>query len=391
MAKENFNGLLAKVKSEISEVNLDEVQSKLDDASVSIIDVREADEWDGGIVPGAITLPRGFLELQIEGKISDKEKEIIVYCAGGVRSALAAKSLQDLGYKNVHSLIGGFNAWKRAEKPFDMKKGLSKQQAARYLRHTMLPEVEEVGQLKLLEAKVLLIGAGGLGSPAGLYLAAAGVGTLGFVDFDVVDLSNLQRQILHTEDRVGTPKTESAKKTIAGINSDVTVVEHREKITRDNAFKILKDYDVVVNGCDNFPTRYLLNDACVLSNKPMVDGSIFRFEGQVTVFDPPKGPCYRCLYPEPPPPDMAPSCAEAGVIGVLPGIIGSLQALETIKLILGIGEPLVNRLLMYDALKQQFRELKIRRDPACPVCGEAPTITELIDYEWFCSAERPQT
>ncbi len=388
MAENRFAKLLQKAKGEITEVTVDQIEKKVGDPKVTFVDVREPDEWEGGIIPNALTLPRGFLELKIEEEVPEKDREVIVYCAGGTRSALAAKALQELGYKKVSSLVGGFTAWKRAGKKFDMKKWLTQEQAVRYSRHTMLPEVGEEGQMKLLDSKVLLIGAGGLGSPAGLYLAAAGVGTVGFVDFDVVDKSNLQRQILHTEDRVGQPKTESAKKTIAGINSDVQVVEHREKITSENATTILKGYDVIVNGCDNFPTRYLVNDACVFMNKPMVDGSIFRFEGQVTVYQPRRGPCYRCLYPEPPPPEMAPSCAEAGVLGVLTGIIGSLQALEAIKLLLTIGDPLIGRLLMYDALNQKFREMKVRRDPQCPVCSEIPTITDFVDYEWFCSSEK---
>lgn len=391
MAHQNFSEMIKQVKSQVQEVAVDDIEEKVQDPNVKLLDVREPDEWDGGVIPGAITLPRGFLELKIEDQIPDKEQEVIVYCAGGIRSALAAQSLQQLGYANVKSLIGGFNAWKRAGKDFDMKRSLSKDQAARYVRHTMLPEVGEAGQLKLMDSKVLLIGAGGLGCPAGLYLAAAGVGTIGFVDYDVVDLSNLQRQILHSEERIGQHKTASAKATLQGINSEVNVVEHREKLSRDNVMDIIKDYDVVINGCDNFPTRYLINDACVMAKKPLVDGSIFRFEGQATVFLTGEGPCYRCLYPEPPPPDMAPSCAEAGVFGVLPGIVGSVQALEAIKLLLGIGEPLVGRLLMYDALTQRFREMKVQRDPECPVCGENPTITELIDYEWFCSAERRES
>lgn len=281
-------------------------------------------------------------------------------------------------------MIGGFNGWKNAGLPIETKKMLNQDQMTRYSRHLTLPEVGEEGQMKLLEAKILLIGAGGLGCPTAIYLAAAGVGTLGIVDFDQVDLTNLQRQILHREMDVGTPKTESARRAIAGINSQVKVITHAVKLNRDNVMEIIKEYDVIVNGCDNFPTRYLLNDACVLSKKPMVDGSIFRFEGQVTIFHPGKGPCYRCLYPLPPPPEMAPSCAEAGVLGVLPGIIGSIQAVEAIKLVLGKGESLVGRLLMYDALSQKFREMKVRRDPACPVCGENPTIKELIDYEGFC-------
>lgn len=381
-----FDEFIKKIKGEIKEVTVQEVSQQLKKGSKPVvIDVREADEWEAGIILGATPIARGLLELEIEDITEDRGAPIVCYCGGGTRSALAAKSLKDLGYKNVASMIGGFREWKNAGLPIEMKKGLSQQQSTRYARHLMLPEVGEAGQQKLLEARVLLIGAGGLGCPAALYLAAAGVGTLGIIDFDRVDLTNLQRQILHSENTVGQPKVESARRTLSGINSDIKIVPIQEKLSRDNAMRILADYDIVVNGCDNFPTRYLLNDACVLTKKPMVDGSIYRFEGQVTVFAPCKGPCYRCLYPEPPPPEMAPSCQDAGVLGVLPGIIGSIQAVEAIKLILGQGEPLIGRLLMYDALAQKFREMKVRRDPACPVCGDKPTITKLIDYEWFCS------
>lgn len=381
-----FQDLIKKVKSEIKEVQPAEVDGKRKDPNVVLVDVREPEEWEGGVVPGAITIPRGLLELQVEDEVPDKNKEIVCYCAGGVRSALATKALEQLGYKKVSSMIGGFNGWKNAGLPIQTKKGLKREQSVRYARHTALPEVGEEGQLKLLQSKVLLIGAGGLGCPTGLYLAAAGVGTLGIIDFDVVDLTNLQRQILHSEDEVGKPKVESARKRLNSINSDITVFPIREKLSRENVMRIIADYDIVVNGCDNFPTRYLINDASVFAKKPLVDGSIFRFEGQVTIFYPAGGgPCYRCLYPEPPPPEMAPSCAEGGVLGVLPGIIGSIQAVETIKLILGKGDPLVGRLLMYDALGEKFREMKIRRDPGCPVCGDKPTIKELIDYDWFCS------
>ncbi len=382
----SFEELLKKIKSEIKEIKPTEAEQKVKkDPHIAVIDVREPDEWEGGVVPGAITIPRGLLELRVEEAVPEKNTEIIAYCAGGTRSALAASALEQLGYKKVSSMIGGFNGWKNAGLPIEMKKALKAEQLARYVRHTTLPEVGEEGQLKLLNSKVLLIGAGGLGCPTAIYLAAAGVGTLGIIDFDVVDLSNLQRQILHSEDEVGKPKVDSAQRRLKGLNSDVKVVAIREKLSRENISRILADYDIVVNGCDNFPTRYLLNDACVFAKKPLVDGSIFRFEGQVTIFYPGKGPCYRCLYPEPPPPEMAPSCAEGGVFGVLPGIIGSIQAVETIKLLLDKGEPLIGRLLMYDALAQKFREMKVRRDPQCPVCGERPTIKELIDYDWFCS------
>lgn len=378
---------LAGVKKQIREVTPQEVKARLDGgAKLLVIDVREKEETDGGILPGAKTLVRGFLELKIEGVEPDRNREIVVYCGGGNRSALSAKALQDLGYKNVSSMKGGYGAWQHAGLPIEQKKSLSSDRLARYARHVSMPEVGEEGQLKLLDAKALLIGAGGLGSPAGLYLAAAGVGTIGVVDNDVVDLSNLQRQILHDESWVGRPKVESAAHRLHGINSDVKVITHPVRLDRSNAMEIFQQYDFIVNGCDNFSTRYLANDASVFLKKPMIDGSIFRFEGQVTVFDPSRGgPCYRCLYPLPPPPEMAPSCQEAGVFGVLPGIIGSLQAVEVIKLALGKGDPLIGKLILYDALTQKFRELKVRRDKACPVCGDKPTIKELIDYEWFCS------
>jgi sulfur-carrier protein adenylyltransferase/sulfurtransferase len=381
----NFQELIKKVKSEIKEIRPEEAQKKSKDPNVVFVDVREPDEWEGGVVPGAVAIPRGLLELQIEEEVPDRNKEIIAYCAGGVRSALAAKALNQLGYGKVSSMTGGFNGWKDAGLPIQQKKSLTPAQSSRYARHILLPEVREEGQLKLLEAKVLLIGAGGLGCPAALYLASAGVGKIGIIDYDAVDLSNLQRQILHSEEEVGNPKADSAARRLKGINSEIKIVPIKERLSRDNVMRIIADYDIVVNGCDNFPTRYLINDACVFAKKPLVDASIFRFEGQVSVFYPGHGPCYRCLYPEPPPPEMAPSCAEAGVLGVLPGIIGSIQAVETIKLVLNQGDPLVGRLLMYDALTEKFREMKVRRDPNCPVCGDKPTIKELIDYEWFCS------
>jgi molybdopterin/thiamine biosynthesis adenylyltransferase len=382
----NFQELIKKVKSEIKEIRPEEAQKKSKDPNVVFVDVREPDEWEGGVVPGAITIPRGLLELQIEDEVPDRNKEIVAYCAGGVRSALATKALNQMGYTKVSSLIGGFNGWKDAGLPVQQKKSLTPAQTSRYARHILLPEVREEGQIKLLESRVLLIGAGGLGCPTALYLAAAGVGTLGIIDYDAVDLSNLQRQILHSEQEVGNPKAESAARRLKGINSDIKIVPILERLSRDNVMKIIADYDIIVNGCDNFPTRYLINDACVFAKKPLVDGSIFRFEGQVTVFDAAAGgPCYRCLYPEPPPPEMAPSCSEAGVLGMLCGIIGSLQAVETVKAVLKVGDPLVGRLMMYDALTEKFREMKIRRDPNCPVSGDKPTIKELIDYEWFCS------
>jgi sulfur-carrier protein adenylyltransferase/sulfurtransferase len=356
-------------------------------ASPVLIDVREKDEWMEGFIPGARWIPRGFLELRIEDQVPEKDVPVILYCAGGTRSALAARALGDLGYSNVSSLAGGFSAWKRAGLEYDRPLVLTPDQTMRYARHTMLPEVGEAGQIQLLKSRVLCLGAGGLGSPAAYYLAAAGVGTLGMIDDDVVDASNLQRQILHATDRIGIPKVESAQRTLTGLNPDVKVVPYKTRLTSENVMEILRDYDVIVDGVDNFPTRYLLNDASLKLGKPVVHASIYRFEGQLTSFIPFKGPCYRCLYPQPPPPDMAPSCQEAGVLGVLPGVVGVLQATEAVKILLGIGTPLAGRLVMFDALATRFRELKLRRDPKCPTCGEGvdPSKIELIDYEAFCS------
>lgn len=381
---------LSQVKKEIHEITVDEMKAKMANKDdYLLIDVREKEETAGGILPGAKPVVRGFLELKIDAMEPKKDREVILYCAGGNRSALSAKALQDIGYTHVHSLKGGYSAWQHAGGAIESTKSLSAEKLSRYARHLSMPEVGEAGQMKLLESKVLLIGAGGLGSPAGLYLAAAGVGTIGIIDNDTVDQSNLQRQILHDESWVGLSKVQSAQHRMMGINSDIKVVPHALRLDRTNALEIFKQYDVVVNGCDNFATRYLINDACVFLKKPLVDGSIFRFEGQVTVFDPSKGgPCYRCLYPLPPPPEMAPSCQEAGVFGVLPGIIGCLQAVEVIKILLNQGTSLLGRLMLYDALQQKFRELKIRRDKGCPVCGDNPTIKELIDYEWFCNMAR---
>ncbi|MBF0491672.1 MAG: molybdopterin-synthase adenylyltransferase MoeB [Deltaproteobacteria bacterium] len=383
----NIQELLSQTKKQISEIKAPELKSWIDQKrNMHLVDVREKDEQEKGIIPGAKLIPRGFLELKIEDQVPNKSDEIVLYCAGGNRSALAAKSLKDLGYEKVHSLIGGYSGWASQGLPTKVQRSLNKSQLDRYARHLLMPEVGEAGQLKLLDAKVFLVGAGGLGSPCAYYLAAAGIGTLGIIDHDVVDKSNLQRQILHNEERVGELKVESAKQTLKALNSDINVITYNEKLSRDNITEIIQDYDIIVNGCDNFPTRYLVNDACVFLKKPLVDGSIFRFDGQITVFDSANGgPCYRCLYPEPPPPEMAPSCQEAGVFGALPGILGTAQTIEVLKLILGKGEPLIGRLLTFDALKMKFKELKLRRDPACPVCGDHPSIKELIDYEWFCS------
>lgn len=378
--------ILKQTKQQISELTPDQlVELQKKNPDLVLLDVREKDEQERGILPNAKLIPRGLLELKIEDAVPDRNREIVAYCAGGNRSALAALSLKQMGYSKVHSLIGGYSRWNQEGRPTVKQTFLDSQKLERYSRHILMPEVGEEGQVKLLDSKVFLVGAGGLGSPTAYYLAAAGVGTLGIVDNDVVDRSNLQRQILHNEARIGEPKVESAKQTLKGLNPDINVVTYRERLSRDNVMELIKDYDVIVNGCDNFPTRYLINDACVFLKKPLVDGSIFRFEGQVNVIKPFEGPCYRCLYPEPPPPEMAPSCQEAGVFGVLPGIIGCIQGIEVLKLLLGKGDPLVNRLLIMDTLKMKVREMKVRRDPTCPVCGDNPTIKELIDYEWFCS------
>ncbi len=378
----SFRDLLNQVKKEIVEIDPSEVDSARD--QVLLLDVREADEYAQGAIPGALHLPRGFLELQVEGRVPDKDRKIVVYCAGGTRSALAAQSLAQLGYSDVASMVGGFNRWKDEGREWITPRTLDAEQRNRYQRHLLLPEVGEAGQQRLLESKVLLLGAGGLGSPAALYLAAAGVGTIGIVDMDVVDSSNLQRQILHNLDRIGDRKVDSAKKTLTSINPDVNVVTYDVRLGADNILDIIDSYDVIVDGTDNFPTRYLLNDAALLKRIPVVHGSIFRFEGQATVFYPYEGPCYRCLVPEPPPAELAPSCAEAGVLGVLPGIIGSIQAVEAIKLLLEIGDPLIGRLLAYDALEQTFRTFRVRRDPACPACGENAGEIVIAEYDDLC-------
>jgi molybdopterin/thiamine biosynthesis adenylyltransferase/rhodanese-related sulfurtransferase len=384
-----YRELLEQVKSGIAEVDAARARELVDSGEPLVLDVREQDEWDEGHLPGAVHIPRGNLESRIERAEPDHSRAIVVYCASGNRSAFAAKTLEELGYGDVSSLAGGFTDWKRNGYPVELSAGLDASKRARYSRHLLIPEVGEEGQLKLLDSKVLLIGAGGLGSPASLYLAAAGVGRLGIVDADVVDESNLQRQIIHSTEVLGEPKVQSAKRTIEALNPDVQVVAYEERLTSENVERILADgWDVIVDGADNFPTRYLVNDASVWHDIPVVHGSIYRFEGQVTVFSPGNGPCYRCLFPAPPPSELAPSCAEGGVLGVLPGIIGSLQANEALKLALGIGETLVGRLLLFDALTTELNEVSIRRDPNCPVCGEHPTITEYIDYVEFCSGTR---
>jgi molybdopterin/thiamine biosynthesis adenylyltransferase/rhodanese-related sulfurtransferase len=385
----NYRELLQQVRSEISELDASSARERIESGEPVVVDVREQDEWDEGHIPGAVHVPRGHLESRIERLAPDPARPVVVYCSAGNRSAFAAKTLAELGYEDVVSLAGGFTDWKRNGYPVQLQAGLDAPRRARYSRHLLIPEVGEEGQLKLLDSKVLLIGAGGLGSPASLYLAAAGVGRIGIVDADVVDESNLQRQIVHSTESLGEPKVESAKRAIEALNPDVEVVAYKERLTSENIERILADgWDVIVDGADNFPTRYLVNDASVWHRIPVVHGSIYRFEGQVTVFKPHEGPCYRCLFPTPPPPELAPSCAEGGVLGVLPGVIGSLQANETLKLALGIGEPLIGRLLLFDALTATFDEMKLRRDPDCPVCGEHPTITEYVDYVEFCAGTR---
>jgi molybdopterin/thiamine biosynthesis adenylyltransferase/rhodanese-related sulfurtransferase len=389
-----YSDLFAEVRSSVRTLALEELKQRLDHSRsngkhLTLVDVREKDEFRSGFIPGAVHIPRGFLEMQAEQKLPDKSAEIVVYCAGGTRSAFAAKTLAELGYSNVLSANPGFVRWKDLGFPIEQPPQLTEAQLERYSRHLMLPEVGEKGQEKLLKSRVLLLGAGGLGAPASLYLAAAGVGTLGIVDADVVDASNLQRQIVHATSRLGMFKVDSAETALVDLNPDVKVIKYQERLVSSNVDQIFGDrWDVIVDGCDNFPTRYLVNDASVFHKIPVVHGSIFRFDGQVTTFSPfapYDGPCYRCLYPEPPPPHLAPSCAEAGVLGILPGIIGTLQATEAIKLILGQGEPLVGRLLTYDSMRMTFRTLKLRRDKTCPACGENPTIKEYIDYEGFCA------
>src|SRR3954453_20690545 len=364
----SYRDLLRDAKSRITEIPPEEAEARL--GAATFLDVREQDEYDQGTIPGSVFIPRGHLESQAETRLLNRDQPLVVYCAGGVRSAFATETLQQLGFTDVVSMAGGFGRWKNEGRPWITPQTLTAEQRDRYGRHILLPAVGEAGQQKLLESRVLLLGAGGLGSPAALYLAAAGVGTLGIIDMDVVDASNLQRQILHNMDRVGESKVDSAKKTLTALNPDVNVVTYDVRLGADNVLDVIDGYDLIVDGTDNFPTRYLVNDASLLKGIPVVHGSIFRFEGQATVFYPYEGPCYRCLIPEPPPPELAPSCAEAGVLGVLPGIVGSIQAIEAIKVLLGLGDPLIGRLLAYDSLEQSFREFKVRRDPANEITWE---------------------
>jgi molybdopterin/thiamine biosynthesis adenylyltransferase/rhodanese-related sulfurtransferase len=380
----SFREMLSSARSRITEVLPAEAAERLDKPGAVALDVREPDEFAQGALKGAVHIPRGYLEIQVAGKVVDPTTPVVVYCAGGTRSAFAADTLAQLGYTDVVSMTGGFNRWKDEGLPWEEPGVLTPDQRNRYQRHLLLPEVDVEGQVKLLRSKVLLLGAGGLGSPAALYLAAAGVGTLGVVDMDVVDASNLQRQILHNLDRVGDRKVDSAKKAIASLNPDVSVVTYDVRLGADNIVDIFTGYDLIVDGTDNFPTRYLVNDASLKLDIPVVHGSIFRFEGQASVYLPHQGPCYRCQVPEPPPAELAPSCAEAGVLGVLPGIIGSLQAMEAIKVLLGIGEPLVGRLLAYDALDATFRTFRLNRDPNCLACSVPREQLVIAEYDELC-------
>ena len=379
----SFRELLQQAKAEIREVDTADASRLLADGW-TLLDVREPDEYEQGAIPGSVHIARGQLESSIENRVADRSTPLVAMCAGGVRSAFAAVTLAHLGYRDVVSMDGGFNKWKDEGREWLRPQTLTPDQRNRYQRHLLVPEVGEEGQLKLLAAKVLLLGAGGLGSPAAMYLAAAGVGTLGIIDMDVVDESNLQRQILHNIDRVGDRKVDSAKKTLTALNPDVNVVTYDTRLGADNIMDILEGYDVVVDGADNFPSRYLLNDASVKLGIPVVHGSIFRFEGQITVFDPRNGPTYRDMLPEPPPPEMAPSCAEAGVLGVLPGIVGSVQALEAIKLILGVGDSLSGRLVAFDALEMSFREFKLRIDPSNQVTYDNRDRIEVVELDGLC-------
>ena len=379
---------LAELKSVIPEVAPREALA-LQAQGAALIDVREAEEMSQGSPVGSYRLGRGYLELRIEDAVPDLQRPLVLMCNSGMRSLFAAEDLQRLGYKHLYSMVGGFPRWKSEGLPFDVPPRLDQHARERYARHLTMPEIGDAGQVKLMNSSVLLIGAGGLGSPAALYLAAAGVGTLGIVDHDVVDRSNLQRQILHTDARVGMPKVASSRQAIEALNPSVKVKSFEARLDSSNVERIFEGFDVIVDGSDNFPTRYLVNDACVKLGLPNVHGSVYRFEGQATVFWPGytkrRGPCYRCLYPEPPPPDMAPSCAEAGVMGVLPGVIGLLEAVETIKILLDIGDPLVGRLVAYEALHARFTEFALQRNPACHCCGDAAPAIEYVDYEQFCA------
>jgi molybdopterin/thiamine biosynthesis adenylyltransferase/rhodanese-related sulfurtransferase len=386
--------LLRQIKEQVKEVDPREVHDIVNNGyDAFVVDVREREEFDQGHLPGAVHVPRSHFETRIENAVKDKDAHVILYCQSGNRSAFAAATLErELGYGNVEHMTGGITLWKDRGFEVEQPKALTPEQRERYSRHTLIPEIGIEGQLKLLDAKVLLLGAGGLGSPTALYLAAAGVGTIGLVDNDVVDMSNLQRQVAHSNDRIGMPKVDSAEIAIKEINPEVEVVKYQERIDASNIMDILPGYDVVVDGLDNFPTRYLLNDASVRLQIPVVSASILGWDGQISVFKPYEGPCYRCLYPTPPPAELAPSCGANGVLGALPGVMGMFQTVETVKLIIGAGEPLIGRLMLYDALTETTTELKVRRDPNCPICSRDPeTISDeelgvFPDYEAFCTA-----
>ncbi len=366
----SYADLLREARSQIREVSARDVET-LPAGAATIVDVREASEWEQGHLPGANHISKSYIEQQIEGAVPDRDAPVILYCAGGVRSLFAAQTLAEMGYTNVASMAGGFGAWKGAGLEFETPVVLNAEQKQRYSRHLLIPEVGSAGQAKLLGSRALLIGAGGLGSPSALYLAAAGVGTIGIVDFDIVDLSNLQRQIIHTTARIGERKVESARIAIEALNPDIKVIAHEEMLVAANVERIIAGYDVILDGTDTFETRYILNDAAVAAGIPVIHASVFRFEGQLTTFIPYVGPCYRCLYPTPPPPELAPGCSVAGVLGVVPGILGLLQTNEALKVLLGIGQTLAGRLVLFDALETEFTELKLRRDPNCPVCSDA--------------------
>ncbi len=383
----SFDEHLQRIRAAVREIDVGALAGALAAAGAApvVVDVRDPDETTAGVIPGALTIPRGRLEQRIEAAVPERARAIVMVCASGTRSLLAARTLAELGYGDVQSLAGGMTAWIAGGHALDTG-GLTAAQRARYSRHILLPEVGEAGQRTLLASKVVCIGAGGLGSPASLYLAAAGVGTLGLVDDDVVDASNLQRQVVHATDRIGVAKVDSAARTLSGLNPDVRVAGHRTRLTADNALELLAGYDVVIDGADNFATRYLVNDVALRLGKPVVHASVFRFEGQLTVFPAGGRPCYRCLFPEPPPPGAAPSCQEAGVLGVLPGVMGVLQATEALKLLLGL-PTIAGRLLVWDAVRSKFRELTLRRDPRCPTCGDGvdPATIPLVDYAAFCA------
>jgi molybdopterin/thiamine biosynthesis adenylyltransferase/rhodanese-related sulfurtransferase len=387
----SYRDVVAAARREVVEITPDEAWRRVESGAV-LVDIRETPELVDGVVPGALLVPRGLIESTLPQRIPGPDTELVLFCAGGNRSVLAAKTLTEMGYPRVRSVAGGVTAWRQAGLPWAVPSAdgtdLTSVQQERYRRHLSLPEVGAEGQRRLLDSSVLLVGAGGLGSPVALYLAAAGVGRLVVVDDDVVDRGNLQRQVLHTSERVGMPKVDSARLTVGGLNPDVTVDTHRERLAAGNVLDLLKGVDVVVDGADNFPTRYLVNDAALHTRTPVVHGSVLRFEGQVSVFTPYEGPCYRCLYPLPPPPELAPSCADVGVLGVLPGVIGTIQAVETLKLLLRIGDTLAGRLLVYDALDQTFTTLNVARRPTCSACADPENPPTLVDYDWTCATER---